>query len=263
MTRRELVFATASSVRLEGRRLAASLVEAAASPCRGAQLVAQQASSRSAPKPYTAEEALALLVDMDLSKAKYVLMRESAKEHQCQIYPAYCRVTEAKCTCLPAMSTMSVSESCARVQLQGLLDHTASRLLELQGEVVRQLSPSSTTTVLRRVSPPATSPTRLTLLCKWGMDGSTGHSITKRGGSVPDDQLFAVTLVPLRLVTDAGDVVWSNAAPSSPRFCRPIELRHAKETAELTKATISAVGAEIAHFLHFDTLTALSSTTWP
>ena len=257
-SREELVFSAASSVRQEGRRSAARLVEAAGSPRRGQQLVAQRAAALAPPVPYTAEKALALLVDMDLSKGKYNMMRYSAKNQQCSIYPEYRHVAKAKASCLPTASSITVREDSARVQVQGLLDHTASRLLELQKEVVQHLvlRSSHVTRPDELTSTPNASPTSasslnsstvsLTLLSKWGMDGSTGHSIYKQGGSFADDKMFAVTLVPLRLVTAAGDVVWSNAAPSSPRFCRPIELRYAKETAVLTKATISAVEAEIA-----------------
>ena len=53
--------ATASWVRLEARRSAANLVEAAASPCHGAQLLSKYASLHSGPMSCSAEEALTLL----------------------------------------------------------------------------------------------------------------------------------------------------------------------------------------------------------
>ena len=48
-------------------------------------------------RPYSAEKALALVIDMNLSKCQYQLMRKSAKSQGAdKLYPAYDRVTKAK-----------------------------------------------------------------------------------------------------------------------------------------------------------------------
>ena len=77
----ELVFAAASGVRQEGRRLSAQLLGAAASPQRGPKLAKRltENSASETPVPYTSEEAHALLVDLGLSKAQYIRLRTDAK----------------------------------------------------------------------------------------------------------------------------------------------------------------------------------------
>ena len=70
---REPVFAAASPTYQEGRRSAGRLVEAAGSPMRGPPLTAALSAGPSTPQhPYTCEEALALLVDLGLTKAQYI-----------------------------------------------------------------------------------------------------------------------------------------------------------------------------------------------
>ena len=115
--------------------------------------------------------------------------------------------------------------------MQQLLDHTATRLLQLQLDVVDSL--------------PDTSPAQLTLHCKWGMDGSSSHSAYKQAGVAQDDQMFVISMVPLQLRTNRGDVVWSNATPSSTRFCRPVSLQFAKETKALTESEMRRTESEI------------------
>ena len=67
---RELVFAAASATYQEGRRSAGRLVQAAGSPMRVPPLAAALSAGPCTPQhPYTCEEALALLVDLGLTKA--------------------------------------------------------------------------------------------------------------------------------------------------------------------------------------------------
>ena len=67
------------------------------------------------------------------------------------------------------------------------------------------------------------------------MDGSRNHSRYKQGGLAEDYHMFVTSLVPLRLVTTAGTVVWNNNTPNSPRYCRPLALAFQKETPELIR----------------------------
>ena len=72
-------------------------MEALGSPTRGPHLVAALGAPHREPRPYTAEKALALVIDMNLSKCQYQLMRKSAKSQGAdKLYPAYDRVTKAK-----------------------------------------------------------------------------------------------------------------------------------------------------------------------
>ena len=77
----QLAFAAASTIRREGRRKAAHILEVVASPRRGPRLSRRLAASerRRQPQPYTPEEALALLIDLGLSRAQYQRLRMEAK----------------------------------------------------------------------------------------------------------------------------------------------------------------------------------------
>ena len=238
----ELVFAAASTVHQEGRRSASALVEAAGSPNRGPRMATHLASRRPDPQSYSEVEALGLMVDLDLTKSQYITLQLSAKQRDCPLYPPYKRVSKAKSACIPAVDTITIQPDQARVELQSLLDHTTARLLELQADVLTQATTPAT------APGPSTSTTtniNLTLACKWGMDGSTGHSIYKQRTPMKDDEIFAVTLVPLRLQTAHGCVLWSNQTPNSPRFCRPISVKYAKETTQLTADEVQKTNSEI------------------
>jgi len=73
------------------------------------------------------------------------------------LLPSYEKLLVAKTSCYP--EKISVSESQAEVELQNLVDHTASRILKLQGDVLANDNVCN-----------------LILIGKWGFDGSTGHS---------------------------------------------------------------------------------------
>ncbi|KAF0289881.1 hypothetical protein FJT64_011887 [Amphibalanus amphitrite] len=160
------------------------------------------------------------------------MMQQRGKKVGCSLLPSYKRVSKAKAACLPPQSAIAVEPDQARVKMQQLLNHTATRLLQLQAEVL-----SSVTTDF---------PAHLTLHCKWGMDGSSAHSQYKQTGVAQDDQMFIVSLVPLQLETRSGAIVWRNATPSSTRFCRPLSLQFAEETKALTEDELQRTRAEIA-----------------
>ena len=82
------------------------------------------------------------------------------------------------------------------------------------------------------------------MICKWGMDGSSGHSQYKQAGTSRDDHVFVVWLVPLRLISEKGDIVWDNPAPSSPRFARPVSIEFATETTALIKERTAYIEGE-------------------
>ncbi|KAG8237915.1 hypothetical protein J437_LFUL018024 [Ladona fulva] len=91
----------------------------------------------------------------------------------------------------------------------------------------------------------------LTLISKWGCDGSSGHSIYKQSAEYDFDEnsLFFTSVVPLQLYTfDENSekvVVWQNPKPSSTRYCRPLRLEFIKETTSHIQAAINSVEEEI------------------
>ena len=127
-----------------------------------------------------------------------------------------------------------ITETVCEINLQDLLDHTASRLLHYLQEVIEQLSD--------------TEAENLELICKWGRDGYHQMQYKQKFENIADSDahIFQSSMVPLQLLCKVNQkVIWQNRTPSSPRFCRPIRILFAKETAELTKQKINHIKDKI------------------
>lgn len=181
--------------------------------------------------PYSNDEALALLLDLDLTKQQYEYFRKCITDKNLNLFPAYKYVLEAKTQCYP--DNMEISDIGAKIKLQSLLDHTVTRLLMLDS-----------------INLPG-GDARLILYCKWGCDGSSGQSEYKQilsGESklISDANLLIASLVPLKLVSEVDEsVIWQNPSPSSVRFCRPILIEFAKETPEKTRSIVTDIETQI------------------
>nr|XP_047122405.1 uncharacterized protein LOC124805905 [Hydra vulgaris] len=127
------------------------------------------------------DEALALILDCNSTKASYQLMKNKADEKEWNLYPAYDNVRMAKDRCYPII--IRVTDYTASVPLQDLLDHTTTRLLETQTGVVN-----------------ANEYNRVTLIYKAGFDGSSGHKLSS-------------------IVNDKKIILWRNSKPSSTLYC--------------------------------------------
>lgn len=133
------------------------------------------------------------------------------------------KIKKAKQECYP--EAISISDVEAEVPIQKLLDHTVSRLLHVQQDVISPLDLCH----------------NFTFISNWGFDGSSSHTqyMQKYLSEESDDKyMFLSSLVPLRLACEKDGqniVTWQNPRPSSPRYCRPIKLQYKKETLELTK----------------------------
>lgn len=84
---------------------------------------------------------------------------------------------------------------------------------------------------------------------KYGYDGSADYAEYKQkfkndDGTIMDSHIFATSLVPIRIVAN-GKVLFENPRPSSTRFCRPVRLQFAKETAALIAAEKSRLDKQI------------------
>ena len=175
--------------------------------------------------PYEREEALALVMETILSKADYQKIRNGARERKADIYPVNKEVARAKELCYPPRNTMTIAENVCKVELRALLDHTARRICQYSGEVVSAL--------------PENARTELTLISKWGCDGSSGQTMYKQKvahSDLRDCNLFMSCMVPLELNAQDDDkklIVWKNPRPSSTRYCRPIKLEFVSETPEV------------------------------
>ncbi|KAG8240075.1 hypothetical protein J437_LFUL018899 [Ladona fulva] len=103
------------------------------------------------------------------------------------LYPSYEIVRKAKYAAYP--DGTRVTEDVCEIDLQALLSHTASHIV------------ASVTTV-----PSSRKKINSTLICKYGFDGSSGHSQYKQLWQTEDKSdefLFMSSVVPLRLLNDS------------------------------------------------------------
>ena len=135
----KLVHAAKRRARSEGRKdLSYILNKATATPTRPAKVRRLLQRPVSLPRAYTREQALALFVDANHTKATWQLTRMSAKEQSANIYPTYREIAAAKRDCYP--DGISLQPTRAEVPLQSLVNHTAERIVILQEDVIRQVA---------------------------------------------------------------------------------------------------------------------------
>jgi hypothetical protein len=75
-----------------------------------------------------------------LTKHQYNLIKKQLKSHDCNIYPAYYLLKSAKNECYPDKSCLQITESCAEVKLQALLNITTQRILKSHGSIFNSVS---------------------------------------------------------------------------------------------------------------------------
>lgn len=233
----ELAFAAGVSARESGKRDAANIIQevAVASPKRSTKYK-KAVRLLSAPKmqqPYSPDEALALFIFEKLSVHQYKTMQMEAVERGYDIYPSYYYLAKAKKYCYPPLEKITVTDTSVEIELQHLIDHTVQRLCSYLGEVIDSVTDKN-----------------LVLYFKWGCDGSSGHSLYKQtfeNEENSDEYLFSISLVPLRLYSEANSekILWQNPRPSSTRFCRPIKLMFRQETDQLTKQECDIIQRQI------------------
>lgn len=231
----ELTVAAEVAVRLSGRRDAANLIKEVttqsperASKIKKARLQKQQL------RILTQDEALAYYVDSKSTTNSYKLTRKWAMKTGHAGFPSIYSVQKAKNDCYPSSECISVTEIRAEITLQGILDITVKRLLKAQEEVIKTLLPNA----------------NFTLICKWGCDGSSGHSRYKQkfADTAHDDEfLFVFSFVPLKLCLENDDSTWAwkNPSPSSTMYCRPIKFIFSKESDILTQTETAAIQEQI------------------
>uniref|UniRef100_A0A6P7GRV6 Uncharacterized protein LOC114345671 n=1 Tax=Diabrotica virgifera virgifera TaxID=50390 RepID=A0A6P7GRV6_DIAVI len=219
----ELTYAAQISQRAVGNKDVAKVIqEATKSPTRATKIRKAIASSSQTTitKKHTAEEALAIFVEANLSMSQYKVIQQANKA----VYPCYKYVQLAKQECYPPRL---VSEMYAEVKLQDLVDHTARRICKYLEEVLETYCGKENDFVL---------------LFKWGCDGSQQSQYKQKFDNSEDSDanLFISSLVPLRLMAQK-KVIWQNPHPSSPRFCRPIRMRYIKETRDISNEEVKYI----------------------
>lgn len=224
-----LVFATCMGLRSEGQIQASKVLKnITTSPNRA---IKYQNAYKKSVKPQqqllSGENALSVLIDAKLSREQYNVIRRSAPEK----FPSYKIVQEAKKECYP--KNITVTEICASVTLQALLDHTSERLIQVLEPVIESLENEELQ--------------QLCLISKWGFDGSSGHSSYKQAfcdSEATDSAVFITSLVPLRIVAKKS-IIWENPRPASTRYCRPIKIEFVKESNKLCVAEKNKMDKQI------------------
>ena len=187
-----LSFATEMNLRADGKVAEANVLKTILhdSPGSANEMVKDRKIAKSEPIPYTSTDALALMIDTDLSRRGYQILRKQAIKRFSNIYPSYKRIQEAKQKCYPA--DINVTESKAEVSLQSMLDITTERIF---GVISEDFS-----------FPSSSHPIQYTLISKWGFDGSGSQSAYNQpfvSTTFNDSSLFMTSLVPLHLCTFA------------------------------------------------------------
>lgn len=172
--------------------------------------------------------ALGILLDADLTKYQYETIKIALSSEGFDILPPYKKVLEKKCY----PDELKITETCATVHLQSLLDHTSKRLFEtFTAEKLTGLSGCD-----------------LTLTSKWGCDGSSGHAEYQQSllSDASDGNIYLVSMVPLTLNSESNNEFWRNNSPSSTRYCRPISFEFAKETKDKVEEVVGKINSQIA-----------------
>lgn len=231
----ELAMATEIKLLKQGKRDSAAIVKelAEASPERGTTIKNTRRALVPEHKTMSSNQALAVMVDSNLSTHQYKVIRQQAKSMNCRLYPPYYKVKEAKELCYP--SDVSITEISAEIKLQSLIDHTTRRLCTVQEDVIKSLPDDS-----------------FDIVIKWGCDGADQKRYRQKfsNENFNDESLFSVSMVPIQIYSVKDKkIVWKNLAPSSTRYCRPIKFMFAKETTNLINTEIEQIKTQVTTLL--------------
>ena len=145
------IHAAKTTMYKQGSRTSADIMgELCASPGRPKKI--KKALEAKPITPYTADEALAYILDTKQTKDHYIKTRISAKNRGGDLYPPYRHILAAKKRCYP--NGIVINDFKAEVPLQDLLNHTGKRIIEGQKSVLED---------------ERTGPKPLELLSKWGV----------------------------------------------------------------------------------------------
>lgn len=230
----QLTMATAMHLRSCGKRDSANIVKelSAASPSRGTAIKRARVSITEK-KSLTPDQALAMIVDENLSTEQYRGIRLHTIPYSPKLYPCYDLVKQSKLLCYPSLVT--VTETYAEINLQSLIDHTVKRLIDAQYEVFKSFSAIQD---------------ELSIIIKWGCDGAEQNRYKQKfsDDNMSDESMFSLSMVPLQLNSGAEGrkhIFWQNPAASSTRYCRPIKFIFTKETREVIKAEVEHIRQQI------------------
>lgn len=216
----QLSFATAMSFRASNNDAAAELIQEANNPTIAKDILHKWKSDNKRLTKLSAEEGVSLIITAHLTKQQYSLIRSAAKEHNHDLYPSYHDILKAKSAAYP--EDIVITEQKCEVKLQSLLNHTIKRIFQ-------HLQDFDTVSTHNCLS----------LVCKWGFDGSSNQSRYKQKWTTPgvtDDSIVLTCLVPIILINlETNNIIWKNPRPSSTRYCRPIRYQWLQETSDVCR----------------------------
>lgn len=203
--------------------------------------IAESVPTPTSQSNFTEEEAIALMLELDLSRNKYQILRKALLEKGHSILPSYKDIQEKKQTILPSIS---VTEKEACVELSSLLENTATRIVaDFSADQLEKVNNSD-----------------VVLICKWGCDGLSALPEYKHasGSKKMADykSVFIASLVPLRMRSyslkqssskckNSFEDIWLNTTPGSKHFCRPIWFEYTRESKTTTKDLVEYIKDEI------------------
>lgn len=176
----ELSYAAQMSLRASGQLDAANVIKdvTLTTPKRAEKYRKAYKETSKSVMPYTDDKALSLIIKAKLSKHQYNILRSTAKLNNCNIYPLYEKITLAKKRCY--LESMTITEICAEVRLQALVEHTCIRIIQTQSDVINHFSDEQ----LKNFK----------LICKWGCDGSNQKEYKQKfeDNNSSDDNVFLI-----------------------------------------------------------------------
>lgn len=135
----ELSYATQMKFRSAKKLDVANIIkEITTSPTRASKYKAAFIEASNPVILMSDDAALSIVVESKLTKHHYLLFRQSMNKHNCNLYPPYYKVLQAKIRCYPR-SDVTITEISAEVKLQALLNHTTERILLVQNNVIKSL----------------------------------------------------------------------------------------------------------------------------
>ena len=239
----ELAYAAQMKLRQEGKPIHSALVKEInfTSPLRASKI---KEKIDNAPTPMTVQEAVALIINCNLSKSSYEYLYDTHKSHNSKLLPRYKFVSAAKKECYPP--NITVDDMSMSVDLQSLCNHTARELLSLASDEVKQLKAEINL-------PNDDAVICLKILYKYGSDGSGSHAryslpLNEADLNPNSDEthIFATFICPIKVVhKSSSSLLWHNPVPSSPIYCRPVKLEFIKEKDEVIHQEFQRMAKEI------------------
>lgn len=163
----ELAYAAQMNLREEGKTDAVHVVKntVLGSPSKGTKYRKSIKLLDVEQKNFTPDQAVSLYIELNFSRNKYQQLRNACLAQSSKLFPSVKKLNKARKECYPTEKFI-VSKDSAEIKLQALLHHTVERIIKSQIDVIDRLSEEQLE--------------NLTLFGKWGLDGSSGHSIYKQ-----------------------------------------------------------------------------------